>query len=421
MRPLLALLLLEALLPAGAIAGGFTTPIIGSRMIGRLAFAAKADDTSAIFHNPAGLAFIDDYRVDVSFTGLYSHTLYRVKHEDGTFSEAIESDRPYGAIPFVGFCGDFDQDRLRMGIAVYSPHNTGASLPADAETRFQLIEGSIFTLYTTPTAAYRFRDDLAVGVGLSLVRASATLERWNDFSATGLPVTALVRVDADDNTGFAWNLGILYKPGDRHTFGLTYTSETQLAFDGSLDAENPEIGLTADADVNVDFTLPQFLRIAWDVDFTDRFDAGIDLYWMDYSVYKSLTLDVTNIQASIGGTPLSLPDTSIAEPKNSEDIYGGTLGGTYHFSETWEASAGVLWDPSPYPDNTYTILSPDANKIGFAVGGSWIGKHWEVDLSFLRLIYEDRDVDNSILAKPANGNVHGKFNNGVGLQIAYRF
>lgn len=421
MRPRLELVLLATLLPSTVLGGGFTTPIIGSRMIGRLAFAAKADDTSAIFHNPAGLAFIDDYRADVSFTGLYSHTLYRVKREDGTFSEAIESDRPYGAIPFVGFCGDFGQEKLRLGIAVYSPHNTGASLPADAETNFQLIEGSIFTIYTTPTAAYRIRDDLAIGVGLSHVQASATLKRWNDFSATGLPVTALVNVDAKDSAGFAWNLGILWKPTDRHTFGMTYTSETQLRFDGSLDAENPDIELYADADVAVDFTLPQFLRLAWDVDFTDKLDAGIDLYWMDYSVYESLTLDVSNIQARIGDTPLTLPDTSIVEPKNSEDIYGGTLGGTYHFSDTWEASAGLLYDPSPYPDNTYTILSPDANKTGIAVGGSWIGKHWECHLSFLRLIYKDRNVNDSILAKPANGNVHGKFNNGVGLQIAYRF
>ena len=41
--------------------------------------------------------------------------------------------------------------------------------------------------------------------------------------------------------------------------------------------------------------------------------------------------------------------------------------------------------------------------------------------SYLRLQYQDRDIDNSILTPPANGNVHGKFNNVFGLQIAYSF
>jgi len=422
MRPLLGFLLLAAALAEPLSAGGFTTPIIGSRMIGRLAFAAKADDTSAIFHNPAGLAFIDDYRVDASFTGIYSHTLYRLQREDGTFTEPIESERPYGVIPYVGFCGDFGQEKLRLGLAVYSPHNTGSSLPEDAETRFQLIEGTIFTLYTTPTAAYRITDDLAVGLGLSLVRADATLKRWNDFSeSVGLPVTALVDLEAHDNAGFAWNFGVLWRPADRHTLGLTYMSETDLTIAGSLTAENPDIALIADADVDVDFTLPQILRVGWNVDFTDRLDAGIDLYWMDYSVYQALTLDISDIRASIGGTPIDIPDTSISEPKNSEDIYGGAIGGTYEISDRWLASAGYLYDPSPYPDSTYSILSPDANKHGLAIGGSWIGKRFEVHASYLRLIYKDRDVDNSILEKPANGNVHGKFNNAFGLQVAYRF
>ena len=33
-----------------------------------------------------------------------------------------------------------------------------------------------------------------------------------------------------------------------------------------------------------------------------------------------------------------------------------------------ELRGGFLWDDTPYPDRTFTLLNPDAEKFGFALG-----------------------------------------------------
>lgn len=403
------------------LAGGFSTPIIGSRMIGRIAFVAKANDTSSIFHNPAGLAELDGYKVEISAVGIFSHTVYRTYMEDGTESSAIRFERPYGVLPYVGFSGDFGCKRFRFGLGLYSPHNTAATLPEDSPAKFQLIEGRIVTLFLTPTVACRINDQWSLGAGVSLVSATAGLRRWTDLEpATGLPIDALIDLNADDY-GYGWDAGALWHPTHRLSFGATYQSPVKLGFHGDLTAVNPSIDLHARGDVAVDFTLPQSLRVGVDYQITDRIDAGFDAYWQDYSVYKDLTVQLSHATARIGTSDFTLNPTRITEVKNAHDIYGIGLGGTYAITDRWEVSAGYLFDPSPYPNNTYTILSPDANKHGLSVGGGYGGEHWGLHGSYLRLIYEDRVVKNSILTPPANGNTRGKYNNAFSVQLTYAF
>ncbi len=417
-RTLLAVVLLFASL---AQAGGFSVPIIGSRMIGRGSFGAVADDTTAIFHNPAGLARQKGYRVDLSAVTIYSHTRYRLEGEEGTLSEPIRSDKPYGVLPFAGFTGDFGSDRWRFGVAVYSPHNTGGSFPKDSPARFQLVEGKIVTLFATPTIACNVTDKFAVGAGVSIVKANAGITRFSDLEPlAGIPIAALIDINADD-VGYGFDFGILYDPIDRLTLGMTYQSEVALLFHGDLDATNQAVGLTAVANVAASFRLPQSLRLAADYRFSDRFDFGIDVYWQDYSVYHDLTIELSHLTAQLLGTEIALADTNIVQPVLAHDIYGAVMGGTYRLSPRWDLSAGLLYDPSPYPTSTYSILSPDANKLGIAAGIGLNLHHVEISASFLRLIFEDRIIEDSVLSPPANGEVKGKVNTALGLQFAYRF
>ena len=74
---LVAAMATAAALPNTALAGGFTIPLVGARMSGQSVFVGYPDDTSAIYHNPAGLTLLKGYRVDVSALGIYSGTDYR--------------------------------------------------------------------------------------------------------------------------------------------------------------------------------------------------------------------------------------------------------------------------------------------------------------------------------------------------------
>lgn len=433
--------LLLAGLPGTAFAGGFNVPTIGGRMSARTAFTAVADDTTAMYHNPAGLVQVDGYQLDISVTGIYSHTVYQLSdivddangNPQVVHSDPVYLEQPFGFLPYFGFAGDFGLEDWRFGIAFYSPNNAATSLDERAPTNFQLIEGAVITAHLTPTVAWRMNDKLAFGAGVSVVYGTVELERLRDMNDV-LPIQSLVALLDLDGEGWSasWDIGLLYNPTPRLTLGLAYLSQIKVPFEGeitfSTDADFlpttiPDTGGVADATST--FTFPRILRFGIDYEIDEQWSIGADLAWYDYSVFEDITIEVENIQATLFGNPLDLSDLGgieIVEPKNSFDIYTFTFGATFKPSERWEFMGGVLYDESPYPNNTYTILSPDADKFGVSIGG---GYHAEsgvrLNLSYTRLVYEDRIVTNSILTPPANGRVLGKFTNIVGLQVGYRF
>ncbi len=56
----------------------------------------------------------------------------------------------------------------------------------------------------------------------------------------------------------------------------------------------------------------------------------------------------------------------------------------------------MIFDQSPYPDSTYTLLSPDADKIGWSLGVSYVFPFGlEVGAGYIMLRYFDRIIRNS--------------------------
>jgi hypothetical protein len=108
---------------------------------------ARADDTSAIYHNPAGLGLLGDYQVDISGTAILSHTNYSrctratfdaqgrptgcaVGPDGKILLEKQISTIPYGGfpagfgiLPYLGLSSRFGLEDWNFGLAVYSPHN----------------------------------------------------------------------------------------------------------------------------------------------------------------------------------------------------------------------------------------------------------------------------------------------------------
>ncbi|MFH2009661.1 MAG: outer membrane protein transport protein, partial [bacterium] len=461
--PLLALLTLLPLLPPStAYAGGFTIPLIGGRASTKMAFVAKPDDTSAVYHNPAGLSLLGPYQIDISGTAILSKSRYsRCLTADCTpdangniYAPAVESTRPrdpytgdyrsaypkgFGILPYAGLTGRFGLKRWTFGLAAYSPHNaTGAfpdcerdaqGAPTDcsmAPQRFHAQYGTINTIYITAAAAFEPIPGLAIGVGVSAVRAAITLDRslwlggpngmaslwWNGEGRLNLSASTW---SAAFNAGLLWDIGATLAPGNRWLKGLrigfSYSSQTKFRFKDDLSlysealyllieenagcrkgsADRQEVICKAEAD----FTFPQLVRFGVNWQITKEWDVGFDVFWQDYSVYKEIRVNIP--------TPLTLTgtDTEVsgtAEPKDSVDSWSFALGVQYAplWAKGLELRMGVIYDQSPYPDETYTLLSPDADKIGWSFGVSYLFKFGlEIGAGYIMLRYLDRIVRNS--------------------------
>jgi long-chain fatty acid transport protein len=169
-----------------AHAGGFELPDQGAQALGRGgAFVAKADDSTALYYNPAGLA--RQRGTKLQFSGnvqLHSFTFTRA----GAYPDADDAeDTPWGQqsfptmrnagppflLPMVLGTTDFGYfDRLTLGFGVFGPSAIGNRTfqlgiqGAPAPSRYDAVQSKSSILY--PSLGLGFR-----------------VTRWLDIGATG--------------------------------------------------------------------------------------------------------------------------------------------------------------------------------------------------------------------------------------------
>jgi long-subunit fatty acid transport protein len=466
----LALVMAMAMAMAGPLltvpnarAGGFTIPLIGGRASTKLAFVAKPDDTSAIYHNPAGLSLLGPYQIDLSGTTILSRSAYsrcsiaspigcatdsagNIAYEP-TIRTTKTGSMPagFGILPYMGMSGRFGLKRWNFGLAVYSPHNATGSFPdckrdengaptdcSMAPQRFHAVLGKITTIYINPSASFEPHPALSIGVGVSAVRAAIVLDRslWvgGENGTAGIFWNGEGRVRLDASTwSWAFNLGLLWHVGKTFPkvralkglrFGFSYSSQTKFSFRDKMSLFQPAIwatiaenegcaralGSTMDdghvqCKAQADLTFPMLVRFGLNWELTREWDIGFDVFWQQYSVYKEIRIEFDEPLTLSTGTTVG----ETVEPKNSYDIWSFALGVQYapRAVRGLEIRGGVIFDQSPYPDNTYTLLSPDADKVGVSLGVSYVFKFGlEIGGGYIMLRYFDRIIrDSEIVPK----------------------
>ncbi len=493
-----------SLLPSpDARAGGFTIPLIGGRASTKLAFVAKPDDTSAIYHNPAGLSLLGPYQIDLSGTTILSRSAYSRCSIASPIGCATDSagniayeptirttkygamPAGFGVLPYMGMSGRFGLKRWNFGLAVYSPHNATGSFPdcqrdengapidcSMAPQRFHAVMGKITTIYINPTVSYEPHPAIAFGVGVSAVRAAIILDRslWvgGENGTAGIFWNGEGRVRLDAATwSYAFNLGLLWHVGKTFPkvralkglrFGFSYSSQTKFSFKEKMSLFQPAIWATiaenegcakapdssmddghVQCNAQADLTFPMLVRFGLNWELTSEWDVGFDVFWQQYSVYKEIRIEFSEPLTLATGTTVG----ETVEPKNSFDIWSFALGVQYapKAVKGLEIRGGVIFDQSPYPDNTYTLLSPDADKIGVSLGVSYVFKFGlEIGGGYIMLRYFDRIIrDSEIVPKicevgdtdceasypqapfSMNGDVKNKIVHLFALHVGWRF
>jgi len=455
----LALLMVASVLPVReAWAGGFTIPLIGGRASTKLAFVAKPDDTSAAYHNPAGLSLLGPYQIDLSGTGILSYSAYsrcslaspvgcatdasgNIRYEPTVETTRYGNlPRGFGILPYMGMSGRFGLKRWNFGLAVYSPHNATGSFPdcerdengaptdcSGAPQRFHAMLGTINTIYINPTASFEPHPAISIGLGVSAVRAAITLDRslWVGGPDGGAALfwNGEGRVRLEANTwSWAFNFGVIWHVGKTLPkvralkglrLGFSYSSQTNFRFKDKMSLFQPAIWATiAENDgcsrapgssmddghvrckAEADFKFPMLVRFGLNWEVTREWDIGFDVFWQQYSVYKEIRIDFPEPLTLATGTTVG----GTAEPKNSTDSWSFALGVQYspRWAKGLEIRSGVIYDESPYPAETYTLLSPDADKIGWSLGVSYVFKFGlEIGGGYIMLRYFDRIIRNS--------------------------
>lgn len=136
------------------------------------AFAATADNASAVYYNPAGITQLEGNNVRAGLYGLYLDPTY--KNSSGT---KFNNDKKYHAVPQLFYTYGQEDLPLSFGLGVYSPFGLSSEWPQNTGFRTLGTEGSITYLRINPVAGLKLAPNFSIGGGVTINYAQADLRQ----------------------------------------------------------------------------------------------------------------------------------------------------------------------------------------------------------------------------------------------------
>jgi long-chain fatty acid transport protein len=350
------------------------------------AFVAQASDPSAIFFNPAGLAFQSGINImgggtfvmpSISFKGPAPSTT-ETKMENQIFFPP----NLYGTYAL--------NNKWVVGIGLFTPYGLGSEWNKDWVGSAISVKTSIQTFYINPTVSYKISDQLSVGVGVSYIYGTVSLSKRIPIAPLGINGT--LNLDGT-GTGFGYNIGVLCKPMEKLSLGASFRSLTKLEFSG--DAKFTDMltltpffpGGTGKA------TLPMpadiFVGAAYQI--TSDLTVEADFQFVGWSSYDQLVINLPtgpSAPAQLGGQPLQKTQTQI---KNWDDGYLGRLGAEYRYNDQFAFRGGLIYDITPQPASKMEPMLPDADRIDVSVGAGYkISQQLSLDIAYMAVLFAGR-------------------------------
>ncbi|MBX3303545.1 MAG: outer membrane protein transport protein [Nitrospira sp.] len=394
----------------------------GARAVGQgNAFAAQADDPSAIHYNPAGLTQVQGVQ-SVLGTSLVGGSV-TFKGPTGIDSRGdlngSVSWPPPGTFYLSANLASIGLPRLSSvtaGIGLLSPFGLNTRYPLDGPFNTVVTSAALPLLAIKPTIAYKINDQLSVGVSADIYTFASFLgeghgeQRQISGGALGIPAGASIELNGS-GTGAGVTASLLYTPMRNDTgktimsIGLVYRSQAIVPLNGSL-----LVNGTKFADGSADLVLPQIATGAlaiWPVRTSEReWKVELDVEYVGWSLHRNFDVRL------IGGT-------TIPQPRQWKNVPVIGLG-TEHtwlnpqWLPNWEVSvrSGYTYTGDPIPDRTFNpgTISLPAHTLSLGVGflctgaGQFLGvipcsgksalwpKGIGLDLAYQEWFYESRTV-----------------------------
>lgn len=372
------LVLLAALLTASyAMGAGFQVAAQGARAMGMgLAYTAVADDATAIFFNPGGLAFQGNGDIVIGAMA--------AGNVEGKFDSATRSEEQRDGLSLLPQMHAFTSlGSAKIGVGMFTPFGLPVRWedPATFSGRYVAYTTILKTVTVNPTVAWKV-GNLGIGFGADVMYSKIQLEQFVPASAT-LPVNvARAKIDSDllDNRGTGWNVGILWEssPGGPLRLGAAYRSSIDIDHDLTTQFTllAPGVPLpTTPLPTSVEIEFPSSLNLGAAFKFGGT-TFSIDADRTDWSSFDQLDIVIT-------GLPPRPPRQS-----NWSDSWAYRAGAEFSCGPL-KCRLGYFQDNTPQPVADAGPILADADRTGYAAGIGWQGTHFGIDIADNYVRFDD--------------------------------
>jgi long-chain fatty acid transport protein len=380
------LLLIAGSFVSSAMANGFRVADQDAFAAARgEAFVATADNASAVFYNPAGMAQLSGNNLRAGIYGIYADPTFEPPGTSSKSGETFHMKDRYAAVPQFFYTYTPASLPVSIGLGVYSPFGGSIEWPDDTGFRSVATKGSLLYEKINLALAVKLVPGLSIGAGVSADFAELQLEQG--LLNVARPLTNFFRFNARGWSA-SYDLGVLWKPHEMISFGAVYRSATTIAMDGHTEFMMQPIIKDTSRYAQADVKFPLNATFGVSIRPTSKWNIEFDADYTDWSCFK--TIDITQAR------PLPFPikaNVPVTLRWNSSWMY--EFGVTRYFDHGWHVSAGYLFNQSSVPDDFYTPVAADLDRHFFSLGAGYAGKRFSFDLAYQAGYGPPRTVSNS--------------------------
>ena len=405
------------------------------------AFIARADDASAMYFNPAGIAFLDRPQALGGFSGVFvgriSFTPDPAARQavpppyDARFNGEETSLKSHVGTPVhFYYAHPLAGTPFALGLAVTTPFGLKTDwTDPSADTRFVSWLTELRTYVYSFNGAARLGGGWAASVGLDCTKADLRdYSRRVVVPVAGVGAYEYLLNASAKGTEWSYNGGLMWKGAGGWSFGAVYRSKSDVQADGKVNI-TPAVAVPGPIADRIALLLPSGpahgtikLPATYGVGVAyagRRWEAEFDLRRIAWGHFDSIPLDFEN------NTP-ALPDEPI--PEDWSDATSYRLGGAYNLGDRHQLRAGIYYETSPVPLSTLRPSIPDSDRIGISIGyGGKFGK-FTLDAYYLYVTGKDTTVGaadmnpaGSLLEETSRVGAYRTRVDLLGMSLGYRF
>lgn len=350
------------------------------------AFVALANDASAVFHNPAGIAWLDGTQISLGTTLIMPKgSLSLPNWPDPNYQSVDQEGQLF--YPSTVYITHKLNDRITAGFGFFTPYGLGTKWPKDYPLRYIATSDDMKTFIFNPAISYKLNENFALAVGVSYIHSTLNFELVELVDLTGYGLGSYDMPAILDASGNGWglNAGALYK-GEKFSFGLNWRGGFKIKYEGDLELDTSNIpipGFPTEGDASTAFNFPHILGAGIAFDLSENLILSADVHYVLWSCYDKFVVEI-----DVPG----FEDKEVEEKWEDSFVIRG--GFQYTLSESFALRAGILYDQTPQPIETMDPILPDANRWAFTGGFGYKSGNFVLDVAYQLELFNDRTCPN---------------------------
>jgi len=400
----IAVMAVILLSPTFVQAGGLFLTEFGTEdvALASAGWAARAQDASTLFKNPAGMSRLEGNQFQGGLQALY--------FQSGGFSGTNTpyggngGGNPIGVLPGAsGFYVHSLGKDFKVGLGILG--NFGLALKNDQGFlgRYYVKQATLIGITFAPVASYQVNEYISIGGGpnvmLAHMKATANV---NDLGPNTGDGQILV---SDTTAGVGGQFGVLVEPKKGTRVGVTYYSPIKLNLSttptfsdlGAIGTNLQNNGLLT-RNLDLGMTVPQHVVLSGYHELSDAWAIMGDFGWENWSQFGKVDVAVTGGQNS----------PSLTTTTNYNDVYHVAIGSQYRLNPEWLLNGGFAYDSSMVSAANRTLAVPVAANYKFGMGANW-RMNPKVKLGFSYELIYSGDMSISQNRGPLAGQVTGAY------------